>query len=235
MVNAVRGSNRQGAGRFLEMDPKPEDMEFDLIELEQVSVGDPFSLVVKITNNSNETRTVQADLMAESIFYTGVRGKLVKRATGKFIVRPNSEEELRMTVQAKEYMDKLVEYGIMKIFAICLVDETHQAWSEEDDFEVRKPPLKMKVSEEVKVGKPAYVTFSFTNPIKRKLTNCVIHYEGPFMARFSEIKYKDIEVGEKLKYTHRFIPRTSGSHRLVGTFTSKELIDVVGSSIINVS
>lgn len=51
-----------------------------------------------------------------------------------------------MTVQPKDYMDKLVEYGIMKIFAICAVDETHQAWSEEDDFQVVKPPMNIEVS-----------------------------------------------------------------------------------------
>jgi transglutaminase 1 len=50
-----------------------------------------------------------------------------------------------MVVQPEEYMDKLVEYGIMKIFAICAVDETNQAWSEEDDFQVVKPPLKIEV------------------------------------------------------------------------------------------
>lgn len=45
------------------------------------------------------------------------------------------DEELRMTVLPDEYMGKLVEYGIMKMFAICAVDETNQAWSEEDDFQ----------------------------------------------------------------------------------------------------
>lgn len=50
-----------------------------------------------------------------------------------------------MTVQAEEYMDKLVEYEIIKIFAICAVDETNQAWSEEDDFQVSKPRLNIEV------------------------------------------------------------------------------------------
>lgn len=57
----------------------------------------------------------------------------------------SSEEELRMTVQPSDYMDKLVEYGIMKIFGICAVDETHQVWCEEDDFQVVKPPMKIEV------------------------------------------------------------------------------------------
>lgn len=49
LVNAVQGSNRQGAASFFELNPKDKDVDFDLIELEQVPVGEPFSLVVKIT------------------------------------------------------------------------------------------------------------------------------------------------------------------------------------------
>lgn len=45
---------------------------------------------------------------------------------------------------------------------------------------------------------------------------------------------RDVEVGEELRYTHGFIPRRSGSQRLVATFTSKELIDIGGSSVIEV-
>jgi hypothetical protein len=47
-----------------------------------------------------------------------------------------------------------------------------------------------QLTENLKVGKPAYVTFSFTNPIKKVLTKCSINYEGPFLARFSTIKHK---------------------------------------------
>ncbi|XP_021954113.1 hemocyte protein-glutamine gamma-glutamyltransferase [Folsomia candida] len=235
LVNAVQGSNRQGAASFFELNPKDKDVDFDLIELEQVPVGEPFSLVVKITNKSKETRTVQADLTAESMYYTGVKGKLVKRAAGKFVVRPDSNEELRMTVLPDEYMGKLVEYGIMKMFAICAVDETNQAWSEEDDFQVVKPPLNIKVTSNLTAGKPAYATFSFINPLKRNLTKCVINYEGPFLVRFSEINLKDVGIGEELEYVHRFIPRSSGSHQFIATFTSKELIDIVGSIVIEVN
>ncbi|ODN01465.1 Hemocyte protein-glutamine gamma-glutamyltransferase [Orchesella cincta] len=235
LVNAVRGSNRPCAPHFLELDPKEEDVEFDLIELEEIPVGDPVPFVVTITNKSSEPRTVQADLSVESMYYTGVRASIVKKASGKFSVQPNAKEELKMTVQPDDYMGKLVEYGIMKLFVICVVDETHQAWSDEDDFQVVKPPMKIEVSPGVKAGKPAYVTFSFKNPIQLKLTNCVINFEGPFLSRFSSIKHKDIEIEEELRYTHRFIPKSAGSQRLVATFSSKELIDIVGSSVIEVA
>jgi len=50
-----------------------------------------------------------------------------------------------MTVKAEDYMPKLVEYGIMKITAMCSVDSTDQSWFEEDDFHVIKPVLNIEV------------------------------------------------------------------------------------------
>ena len=50
-----------------------------------------------------------------------------------------------MTVDSKDYMDKLVDYGMVKIYALASVQETKQTWSEEDDFQFDKPPLKISV------------------------------------------------------------------------------------------
>lgn len=50
-----------------------------------------------------------------------------------------------MVVKADEYLDKLVEYCIMKLYAIASVEETKQTWADEDDFQVLKPPIDIKV------------------------------------------------------------------------------------------
>ena len=52
-----------------------------------------------------------------------------------------------MTVKPEDYMIKLVEYGIMKITAVCSVESTNQSWFEEDDFQIIKPVLKIEVKE----------------------------------------------------------------------------------------
>lgn len=46
--------------------------------------------IKNIKNNSSEPRTVQADLSAESMYYTGVRANIVKKASGRFQVSPNA-------------------------------------------------------------------------------------------------------------------------------------------------
>lgn len=55
------------------------------------------------------------------------------------------EEVLRMTVKADDYLDKLVEYCNLKLYAIVGVKETHQSWADEDDFQVLKPHIDIRV------------------------------------------------------------------------------------------
>jgi hypothetical protein len=54
-------------------------------------------------------------------------------------------ETLRITVTAREYIDKLVDKGLVKIYAIANVKETKQTWSEEDDFQLQMPKLSIQV------------------------------------------------------------------------------------------
>jgi transglutaminase 1 len=56
------------------------------------------------------------------------------------------EEMLRLNVKPEEYLDKLVEYCNMKIYAIATVADTNETWGEEDDFQVLKPNLDITVS-----------------------------------------------------------------------------------------
>lgn len=54
-------------------------------------------------------------------------------------------EQLMMKVTADDYLDKLVEYCILKLYAIASVTETNQTWADEDDFQVLKPKLDIRV------------------------------------------------------------------------------------------
>jgi hypothetical protein len=58
-----------------------------------------------------------------------------------------SGETLGVSVAAKEYLDKLVDKNLIKIYAIATVKETGQTWSEEDDFQLQKPKLNVQVQQ----------------------------------------------------------------------------------------
>ena len=41
--------------------------------------------------------------------------------------------------------------------------------------------------------------------------------------------YSDVKMGEMVSHVQKFTPRQSGERKLVATFSSRELIDVIGS------
>ena len=51
---------------------------------------------------------------------------------------------MALTVYPADYNDLLVDYCIVKITAVVRVHETNQFWSEEDDFTLTKPTLKVE-------------------------------------------------------------------------------------------
>lgn len=55
-------------------------------------------------------------------------------------------QEIPLTVTYKEYWQKLREHCMVKMYAICRVQETGQTWTDEDDFQVEKPKLNINVS-----------------------------------------------------------------------------------------
>ncbi|XP_066591017.1 hemocyte protein-glutamine gamma-glutamyltransferase-like [Prorops nasuta] len=233
LYRAVRGT--EIAKRFYSMPaPGKEDVEFDLVDLERVNIGEPFSVTVNITNKSSEPRTIQAILSAGSVYYTGVKANLVKRAAGDFVLQPDSNEQLRLTVTVDDYLDKLVEYCIMKLYCIATVKETNQTWADEDDFQVLKPSIDVKIEGDPVVGRPSTIVLSFKNPLMRTLTECKFNYAGPGLSKNKTIEFRDVEPEEEVHVEHQLIPQKSGNQKIVATFTSKELLDITGSASIEV-
>lgn len=91
LYRAVR--NTELAKRFYSLpSPAKEDVEFDLVDIERVNIGQPFAVVVNMKNKSNQIRTIQAVLSAGSVYYTGIKAHLVKRASGDFVLQPHASK-----------------------------------------------------------------------------------------------------------------------------------------------
>jgi len=217
-----------------------DDVFFDLVELDKVAFGQPFSVTVHVQNRATEMRSVAAILSASSIYYTGVPARRLGRTDRQLVLQPGQRETLQVRVSWDEYRDKVVDYGMIKIYALASVAETKQTWSEEDDFQLEKPKLDVQVCRTMnsiqknvrgaaQVGQDCFVTFSFLNPLSVNLTECEFTFEGPGLVRPQTIKYRDVKMGEMVSHVQKFIPRQSGERKLVATFSSRELIDVIGS------
>jgi transglutaminase 1 len=91
-------------------------------------------------------RTITAVLSANSAYYTGVVARRLMRADRQFVLQPGARETMQVRVSWEDYRDKMVDFGHIKIYAMANVQETKQAWSEEDDFQLEKPKLDVQVS-----------------------------------------------------------------------------------------
>ncbi|CAG0922034.1 unnamed protein product [Notodromas monacha] len=233
VMNAVRGV--EGARRFYNARDVVEDVTFELADIEKIGVGKPFRITVTIVNKSNEIRTIKSTISAASVYYTGVKAKLIKKSGGKFAVRPRYRETLSVDVTEEDYLDRLVDYGNIKIYALATVEETKQTWSAEDDFIIEKPILNIQIRDAVvEVGKPLTVAFSFKNPLNATLTDCRFMFEGPGLQRPRRVSIKDITPRENVVHTEKFTPKREGKRKIVATFASKQLIDITGSTSVMV-
>lgn len=70
---------------------------------------------------------------------------------------------MRIRVTLEDYQSKFADHTLVKIFSIANVKETHQTWSEEDDFLLIKPNLVIHVSIKVTFACIFEVTFSINS------------------------------------------------------------------------
>nr|QVD39275.1 Hemocyte protein-glutamine gamma-glutamyltransferase [Schistocerca gregaria] len=234
LMNAVRSVDR--ARRFYMLPTQShQDVEFSLVDLDKVAIGKDFSITINIHNHASVQRRVRAVLTASSVYYTGVKANLIKKDAGDFTIQPSAKESLRLKVTVDEYLDKLVEYCQLKIAAIATVLDTNETWADEDDFELTRPPLVMKVEDDsLTVGRAAVISFSLKNPLKKRLTGCRLRYESPGLVKATVVDYRDVEPEEEVTFQQRFTPAKAGEHKLVGTFSSKELVDITGALAFDV-
>lgn len=228
VYNAVRGVPK--AQQYYQIPSKEaEDVFFDLVDIDVVPIGQSIDVIVNIENRSAETRTISAILSAFSVYYTGATAHALKRSQGTFNVEGGGTEVLRITVQPEEYMDKLVDHSLIKIYSIANVQETRQTWSEEDDFTLEKPNVQIHLDGAFEVGAPGAVHFSFTNPLQQPLTECTYTVEGPGLQKPKTEQLRDVEAGEAMTFTETFVARRSGMRKIVVNFNSKEIQGLNGS------
>lgn len=228
---SVLNAARRGGLTYIYGMPPPgkEDVKFSLQDIEKVMIGKPFRVVVNVENMSSERRTITAVLSSSSVYYTGITARKVKRARGSFVLQPKQKEELGIEVTSDDYYDKLVDYSMMKIYAMATVKETQQTWAEEDDFRVEKPTLLLEVEGNLKVYRRFNLRISFTNPLQRALQDCELTIEGPGLAEPRKVTLSDIRPGENVSHVETLAPRKSGPRKISAVFSSRQLIDVVGS------
>lgn len=233
VLNAARAG---GMSHIYDMPtPENEDVYFDLIEIDRITIGEPFQVKVHVLNKSEKVRNVYAILSTSSVYYTGVQAKRVKKVDANFKLEPRQEEELSIHIKCEDYLDKLVDYSMMKIYAIAFVRETNQTWTEEDDFAVDKPQIQLDTKGPLQVGKEFSLICSFTNPLSRLLQDCRLMFEGPGLSKPKTVYIKNVGPNETVQHTERFTPVRAGERKIIVNFESNFLNEISGSKTIQVA
>lgn len=233
VYNAVRGIPK--AQQFYEI-PSEEnnDVYFDLIDIDTVPFGEPFDVVVTVENRSTEERTISAVLTAGSVYYTGTAANDIKKSQGVFTLPGGKNDTIRIHVTPDEYISKMVDHGLFKIYAIASVKETKQTWSEEDDFSMILPKISISFPDAIKVGESCEATFSFQEPLRIPLTECSYTIEGPGLQKSKTVKYRDINHHEDITFTETFTAKKAGSRRIVISFTSKQIQNITSCTTVKI-
>merc|ERR1719341_41610 len=151
--NAIRGCKL--AKQYYDIkSSRKKDVEFDLRELDRIKIGDSFQVQIVMTNKSSDTRTVTTALTAYSTYYTGNISKKIKKTDDKLTIAPGEHKMVSMNVSYNEYWKKLVPGCLIKMYVICRVSETGQTYADEDNFNVEKPKLQIKLPESVRAHEP---------------------------------------------------------------------------------
>lgn len=140
---SVLNAARCGGLGFLFEQPAPgkEDVDFELYDIDKVMLGDTFYVSLRVLNKSPLRRTVSLAMSVSSVYYTGILAQKVKRDRQNVLLGGQQEQLVKIRVNPDDYLNRLVDYSMMKVYAIATVKETQQTWSKEDDFMIEKPPL----------------------------------------------------------------------------------------------
>uniref|UniRef100_A0A8D9BVS8 protein-glutamine gamma-glutamyltransferase n=2 Tax=Cacopsylla melanoneura TaxID=428564 RepID=A0A8D9BVS8_9HEMI len=207
------------------------DIKFDFELRDDIVIGSPFSVVVKMSNKSrDQDYTVTVILRVDAVTYTGKVGDSVKKTKEEVVVRRGKTEEIVLHVSYEEYYKRLVDQADFNIACLATVHDTNFEYFAQDDFRVRKPDIKIKiVAGEPVVGQEMTVSASLTNPLPVPLKNGQFRIEGPGLDKQLKIKLAEtIAPKEEAKVKFQLSPKFEGKHSVVAKFLSKELTDVDG-------
>ncbi|KAI5737093.1 hypothetical protein M8J76_009961 [Diaphorina citri] len=207
------------------------DIKFDFELRDDIVIGSPFSVVVKMNNKSrDQDYTVTVILRVDAVTYTGKVGDSVKKTKEDVVVKRGKSEEIVLHVSYEEYYKRLVDQADFNIACLATVHDTNFEYFAQDDFRVRKPDIRLKIEAgEPVVGQELVVSASLVNPLPVPLKSGVFRIEGPGLEKQLKIKLPEsIAPKEEAKVKFELYPKFEGKHSVVAKFLSKELTDVDG-------
>ncbi|XP_014223313.1 annulin [Trichogramma pretiosum] len=228
MLKALRQSESHFSRYYL--NEEFNDVRFDFELRDDIVIGQPFSIVLAIRNQSR-TRPYQISviLRVEAVSYTGRLGEPVKKSESERLVKPAASDAVRLDVAWEEYGPKLMDQSAFQISCLATIKDTNFEYFAQDDFRVRKPDIKIQLDGEPMVGELLEATARFRNPLPIPLKRGKFIVEGPGLKEQLKLKLvENVEVGGDAVCRFSLTPDRPGRATIAAKFYSKDLDDVDG-------
>uniref|UniRef100_A0A914XK01 Transglutaminase-like domain-containing protein n=1 Tax=Plectus sambesii TaxID=2011161 RepID=A0A914XK01_9BILA len=215
-----------------------KDVEFEMSDLDAVTIGEDIVSKLVLRNTSEETRTARIQLEVNVMQYTGKIDSTIFELFDELSIKPNTAETFGIKVDAKEYSERIGEHSQMCVTAFVHVIETDQIFNAKDVFQVIKPQLIITLADsKITLNEAATVIVQLVNPYgHQSLTNCNLYLEGAGIARQLAVEIpRVLEAGKTLTIEQVVFPRRPGKRRVLAAFNSDQLSNVRGVLKIDVS
>ncbi|XP_038056774.1 protein-glutamine gamma-glutamyltransferase K-like isoform X2 [Patiria miniata] len=213
-----------------------KDTNLDINLPEDVLIGKDFTVKAKFKKTCpvSELRSVTLYISCTSMYYTGVKAKLVFESQDSVEIK-DAEAVHEWQVKAIDYLPNLVDQANLRFQVTMFVAETNQIANKGSDFRLIKPDLEVQVPKTVAAGTSFTVDVKFTNPLSTILHGCFFHTEGPAVLLHKKEAFRNIKGNETVQYQVTAVAKKpSGTKEILVSFSSLDLIGVMGKAFVNI-
>ncbi|KAI1284879.1 Annulin [Halotydeus destructor] len=211
------------------LNEKFEDIRFELVLIDDIVIGSPFTIHLKMKNKSGKVYSVHNLFDVRSTFYTGEHYSIAKKDRQETKVAPNSETDLKLMLTYDDYSKHLIDQNSFHIAVLATVLETQFQYHASDDFRVRMPDISFEIEGDVVKGKSFTCMAYFMNPLPKTLTRGFFRIEGPGLGVPLKLPLEyNVEQGQEARVIFDLTPTAAGFKTITAKFESRELTDVDG-------
>lgn len=212
------------------------DVQFDFKLIDDIKIGQPFTVRLDMKNkNKSKEYIVTVILRVEVVTYTGKIGDNVKKDTFKSTIKPDSVEEVKMTLTYEDYGKRLIDQCAFNVSCLASIEDTKFEYYAQDDFRIRKPDIKIVLRGTAVENTEVIADISVENSLPVALKKGLFTVQGPGIEGKLKVKVKDsVPPGGTAKGEFKFTPPRTGRHTIAAKFVCKQMDDVDGYTIIMV-
>ncbi|RWS29712.1 hemocyte protein-glutamine gamma-glutamyltransferase-like protein [Leptotrombidium deliense] len=230
---AKRNAQENRGLKFI-FDEKPIDDNIELhLKIHETYFGEFIKITLNIVNKFNKKISVSSLLNVNSIYYRGLIANSLALNKLNLEIGERGTGTHEIYIKPDEYLGKMVDFDVFKVFAIVSVDGG-RIWSKEATSMLKKPSLNITLNGHIRVGEKLNVNASFVNPLNEQLTDgyFIIEFNGQ---RIIKKVHEEINAKETVSITEQFELTSSGYEAIVVTFHCKQMSDIYGYVVLDIS